>query len=144
MAQLAVTRRAVTRWSVARRSGTRGSIPAVALAAWSLFVWGGRFRNILVEPGGLGDLTGAQRWSLAGSLIFGFLAVATLATLAAARRFTVIPATALAVLGIVVWVYRGVVILGRDYSVGFLVVHTILSVISIGLGLWYLRSRQSL
>lgn len=139
MARLAVSRPSASRWS-----GPRGSIPAVALAVWSLFVWGGRFRNLIVEPGGLGDLTGAQRWSLAGSLIFGLLAVATLAALAAARRFTVIPATALAVLGIVVWVYRGVVILGRDYSVGFLVVHTILSVISIGLGLWYLRSRQSL
>lgn len=114
------------------------------LAVWSLFVWGGRLRNLIAEPGGLGDLTGGDRWSLAGSLLFGLLAVATLVTLAVVRRFTVIPATALAVLGIVVWAYRAVVILGRDYSAGFLAVHTVLAAVSIGLGLWYLRTRRRL
>jgi len=118
--------------------------PAVALAVWSLFVWGGRLRNLFAEPGGLGDLAGGERWSLVGSLLFAVLAVATLVTLAVGRRFTIIPATALAVLGIVVWAYRAVVILGRDYSAGFMVVHTILAAVSIGLGLWYLRSGRAL
>ncbi len=115
-------------------------VRAAILAVWSLVVWGGRLRNLIVEPGGPGDLTGGQRWSLVGSLLFALLAVATLATAATARRFTVVPAAALAVLGIVVWAYRAVVILGRDYSAGFMAVHTMLAGVSIGLGLWYLRS----
>lgn len=126
------------RFSIARLGG--GPARAVILAVWSLVVWGGRLRNLIVEPGGPGDLTGGQRWSLVGSLLFGLLAVATLATAAAARRFTVVPAAALAVLSIVVWAYRAVVILGREYSAGFMAVHTVLAGVSIGLGLWYLRS----
>ncbi|MDH3302501.1 MAG: hypothetical protein OES24_18525 [Acidimicrobiia bacterium] len=125
-------------------AGSVPVVPAAGLAAWSLFVWGGRLRNLLAEPGGLGELTGGDRWSLIGSLLFGVLALATLVTLMVARRFTVVPATVLAVLGIAVWAYRGVVILGRDYSAGFMAVHTILAGISIGLGLWCLRSMYGL
>lgn len=127
---------------MARLALGRSTVPAAVLAVWSLLVWGGRLRNLIAEPGGLGDLTGGDRWSLAGSLVFGLLALATITTLAVARRFTAVPATVLAVLGIVVWAYRGVVILGRGYSAGFMAVHTILAGISIGLGVWYLRTNS--
>ncbi len=113
-------------------------VPAAALAVWSLFVWGGRLRNLVAEPGGLGELTGGDRWSLAGSLLFGVLALATLVMLVVNRSAAIVPAATLAVLGIVVWAYRAVVILGREYSAGFIAVHTLLAGVSIGLGLWYL------
>lgn len=114
--------------------------PAATLSLWSLFVWGGRLRNLIAEPRGLGDLTGGDRWSLTGSFVFGILALATVAALVVNRRFAVLPATPLAVLSVVVWAYRAVVILGRDYSVGFLAVHTVLAGVSIGLGVWLLRA----
>lgn len=114
--------------------------PAAALAVWSLFVWGGRLRNLIAEPGGLDELTGSDRWSLIGSLVFGFLALATLVALVVDRRSAVVPAAILAVLSVVVWAYRAVVILGREYSTGFLMVHTVLAGLSIGLGIWFLRA----
>lgn len=147
MARFAVARRAapedrtITGGSEDRRWIATCSLAAVVLAVWHLLVWGGRLRNLLAEPGGLGDLTGSDRWSLAGSLLFGMLGLATIVAFVVDRRpdgVVRIPASALAMLGIAVWSYRAVVILGRDYAPGFLVVHTVLAVVSIGLGLWYL------
>ncbi len=131
--------------SVADGTGWRSLLnrahrPVVALALWHLFVWGGRFRNLINEPGPLAD---ANRWSLVGSLFFVGLAVAALATLILGRkpsRLATLPASVLAVAGIAVWSYRAVVIVGRSYSVGFIAVHIALAVVSIALGLWYLRS----
>ncbi len=124
---------------MARLSVGDSSVPAALLATWSLFVWGGRLRNLINEPGGLGELSSADRWSLAGSLLFGLLALASLVTLVVAARLTIVPAGMLAALSVIVWAYRAVVIAGRDHSPGFILVHTVLAGVSIGLGIWYLR-----
>ena len=126
--------------SEARSPADRRLVPAVALSVWNLFVWGGRLRNLIAEPG---DLLDANRWSLAGSILFCALAVATLVTLTLDRSRTDIPAITMAAVGIAVWSYRAVVILGRDYSVGFLIVHTVLALVTIVLGLVVIRSRAA-
>ncbi len=54
---------------MARLSVGDSSVPAALLATWSLFVWGGRLRNLINEPGGLGELGSADRWSLADSAL---------------------------------------------------------------------------
>ena len=124
-------------------------ISAAALAIWNLFVWGGRLRNLVAEPGPVGD---ANRWSLVGSVGFIALAVATLgagfALQRAARGARPGPvaglvtglASVMAGVGIVVWSYRAVVIAVRDYSLGFIVVHSVLAVTTIALGLAVLGS----
>ena len=80
---------------------------------------------------------------MAGSILFCALAVATLVTLTLDRSRTDIPAITMAAVGIAVWSYRAVVILGRDYSVGFLIVHTVLALVTIVLGLVVIRSRAA-
>ena len=121
----------------------RWSVPAGrVLAAWNLFVWGGRIRNLLVDPGGPAE---ANRWSLAGSVVFCLLALVVLGLALGARlgrwpregvrrreRFV---ALVMAALGVVVWAYRGIAIAGAGYSFGFVAVHTVLALVTIGLGL---------
>ncbi len=121
----------------------RWAVPAGRiLAAWNLFVWGGRIRNLLAEPGGLAE---ANRWSLVGSMTFCLLAVVVLGLAFGLRRGRWsregvrhrerVVAVVMAALGVVVWTYRGVAIAGAGYSVGFVAVHTVLALITIGLGL---------
>jgi hypothetical protein len=81
--------------------------------AWTVFVWAGRIRN-------------------GGSVLLAasFLALAVLALW---RRGRWVSALALWTVG--VWVVRTPIILLRDYSVGFKVVHTVLATISIVLAI---------
>jgi hypothetical protein len=112
------------------------------LAAWNLFVWGGRIRNLLAEPGGLAE---ANRWSLVGSITFCLLALVVLGLAFGPRRRRWsseggghrerVVAGVMAALGVVVWTYRGVAIAGAGYSVGFVAVHTVLALVTVGLGL---------
>lgn len=120
----------------------RAMVAGRVLAAWNLFVWGGRIRNLLADPGGLAE---ANRWSLVGSVVFCLLALVVLALALGCRvgrwssqrvgRWEWSVAAAMAAVGVVVWVYRGVVIAGAGYSFGFVAVHTVLAVVTIGLGL---------
>lgn len=123
-------------------SGRRAMMAGRVLAAWNLFVWGGRIRNLLADPGGLAQ---ANRWSLVGSVVFCLLALVVLALAVGGRvgwwsgeragpwEWSV--AAAMAAVGVVVWAYRGVAIAGAGYSFGFVAVHTVLAVVTIGLGL---------
>ncbi len=114
----------------------RGLLVPAALVAWTLFVWGGRLRNLAQEPGPIGE---TSRWSLVGSIAFCLLAALvvvapTVERSRAGRRGLVRPAVgALGALTIVVWVIRGLDIALGDHSLGFIVVHLILAVVSIGL-----------
>ena len=116
------------------RSGWARILPLV-FVAWTLFVWGGRLRNLAQEPGPIAE---ASRWSLVASLTFCVLAVALVGALALERRS---PGRApirplLGVLGAlttVVWVIRGIDIAIGDHSLGFIVVHLVLALVSIGL-----------
>ncbi len=120
---------------------------------WTLFVWGGRLRNLWIEPGGLGA---AGRWSLLGAVGFTALGGAVVGSWvcarlrrsprlgrfapldrltsavgsAGARRLTVL---ALAALTVAVWSIRAVEIATDDHPVGFIAVHVVLAVVSIGL-----------
>lgn len=121
----------------------RWSVPAGrVLAAWNLFVWGGRIRNLLVDAGGLAE---ANRWSLVGSVVFCLLALVVLGLALGTRlgrwsrkgvgRRERGAARIMAALGVVVWAFRGIAIAGAGYSFGFVVVHTVLALVTIGLGL---------
>lgn len=118
--------------------------PAVALAAWTLFVWIGRVRNIVADD----SLSGsglAIRLALALTFVIlaAALAVALLRFVSFARargyRHSRQIATVLAGFGIVVWLIRGSDILLDSHEVGFKIVHTVLAVITIGLGAQVLR-----
>lgn len=125
--------------SVSRRWSVRAGR---VLAAWNLFVWGGRIRNLLVDPGGPAE---ANRWSLVGSVVFCLLALVVLGLALGTRlgwwsregvgRRERVVALVMAALGVVVWAYRGIAIAGAGYSFGFVAVHTVLALVTIGLGL---------
>lgn len=110
------------------------SIPLI-LALWTLFVWGGRLRNLGNDPAGF---DGASAWSLFGSVAFVVLAVAVLVALTAVAVDRASPSGSLlrvtvAVLGgftIVVWLIRGLDIAVGDHSVGFIAVHVVLALVS--------------
>ena len=94
--------------------------PFYALLGWTVFVWAGRIRN-----GG--------SFVLAAS----FLVLAGVALWRHGRWIT-----ALAAYTVVVWVIRTPIILVRDYSVGFKVVHTVLAAVSIALAIVAYRGVQ--
>lgn len=132
------------------RARARFAIALVAtFAVWTLFVWGGRIRNVVTAD----DLTTAGRaWRLGLAAVFVVGAVIVLGTLWAARGDVqvhrrpggsdrvVVPSsllravTALAVTTAIVWLVRGGGILLGEYDAGFKVVHTVLAVVSIALG----------
>ncbi len=110
--------------------GRRLAVPL--FAGWTLFVWGGRLRNLAADPGGFGE---ASRWSLWGSVAFVALALLVLVA-----RFTPVRAVLRPVLACLVlfttgvWLVRAVDITLGDHSIGFIAVHVVLAVVSIGLG----------
>lgn len=123
--------------------GTRGPSAVVATAlvfgGWTLFVWVGRLRNLVAEPGGLLDVS---RWSLVGSIAFTVGGAAVVAAalarwrqgpLGRAGQLLAPAVLALGALTVVVWLIRAVDIALGDHSIGFIVVHLVLAVVSIGL-----------
>ncbi|MEM9564448.1 MAG: hypothetical protein AAGA93_17630 [Actinomycetota bacterium] len=130
----------------ARPSARRLAWP-LAFAAWTLFVWGGRLRNLIQEPGPLADVS---RWSLVASIVFSVLGLAVTAVAALAARSRAVAAlltAAVAALGsltVAVWVPRAIDIALGDHDPGFVVVHVVLAVVSIvlaGLALVTVRRR---
>lgn len=116
----------------------------LALVAWTLFVWVGRVRNIIIDD----DLDGiSQLWRLALALSFITIAVGLMAALVPfvcwgrARSYGLArrAAAGLAWFGIIVWPIRAMTILVDSYDPGFKIVHTILAVVSVGLGAMVLR-----
>lgn len=123
-----------------RRAGVGASTIVLIFALWTLFVWGGRLRNLWLDPGGFAE---ASRWSLVGSIVFTALGLAVVGVWLASRfgsganliprLIERIPVFALAGLTTVVWLIRAVDIALGDHSVAFIAVHVVLAVISIGL-----------
>lgn len=127
--------------------------PALVLSAWTLFVWLNRVKNVLddrVSAGG--ELEGwAFAWRIGVGIGFCTLAAIGAVLVVAALRnernsasdALTDPATgffaAFAGLGIAWWAIRGVGTLAADFAVGFKIVHTILALVTIGLGLLVLR-----
>lgn len=114
-----------------------------ALAAWTLFVWVNRVRNIAVDD----ELVGSDRiirFVLSGGFVV--LGAAVIVGLILARSLPELPSwtktagLVLAFYGIATWLFRGVDIAVGDHSLGFIIVHLVLGVITIGLSLLALRS----
>lgn len=123
---------------------TKAVGPAVGLAAWTLVVWVGRVRNVIVDD----ELAGLDRaWRLA--LAVAFIVLATVVAAALVRFISLARASsygvarrcaaALAWFGIVVWPIRALTILLDSYELGFKLVHTVLAVVTVGLGAMVLR-----
>lgn len=104
---------------------------ALALVAWTFFVWTTRIANIWRDEAlDTGEKVG--RTGLA--LSFTLLAIAVVVTLW--RRLpqaSLLAVGALAAWSVAVWVVRDVRILFTDHEIGFKVVHTVLAVVSIAL-----------
>ena len=105
-----------------------------AFAAWTLFVWVGRVRNVWADAS-LDTAGKVGRSALALSFVVLALpvlvwAVRRRAAIPAAMRYVVV---ALAAWTTGVWVVRSAGIWVHDHPVGFKVVHTVLAVISITL-----------
>ena len=103
-------------------------LPAsVALVAWTLLVWTTRLRNIWADES---LSTGEQLRStaLAGS----FTVLAVVLGVALWRRATWLRPAVLALAGwtAAVWVVRAVGIATADHSLGFVVVHLVLAIVS--------------
>ena len=107
----------------------------VAFAAWTLFVWTGRIRNVWADAS-LDTAGKVGRSALATSFVV--LAVPTLvwalrrrrSGIPAAMRYVVVP---LAAWTTGVWIVRSAGIWVHDHPIGFKVVHTVLAAISIAL-----------
>lgn len=95
----------------------------LALAGWTLFVWGTRISNILSDGGGLGALFVAVALTALGVGVF----VGTVS-----KSLPWAPAV-LAGATVVVWLARVPSILLGGHSVAFVVVHLVLAAVSFGL-----------
>lgn len=102
-------------------------------------MWLGRIRNVLTADT---EAEGLEPWRVL--LAIGFVALTGIAGAAlvwamyrpwpSSTKQAVWASVVLAVSGIVTWVVRGLAIAGGDHSLGFKAVHTVLALITIGLG----------
>lgn len=101
-----------------------------ALVVWTGFLWLSRLRNVLAND----DLTTGGRLVRIGVVVI-FVGLATVVFVLRRHRLFGQFALVLVVWTVGYWLVRGGGILIGDYDVGFKVVHTVLMVVSIGLGL---------
>lgn len=111
-----------------------GDPALAALVAWTLFVWGGRLRNLA-----RGDEDAPVSLGLAVAFCVLALVVVALRITAPVDRLRVV-VRVLAATTVGVWVVRGVQIATADHPIGFIAVHTALALVSIGLAVWAVRS----
>ena len=111
----------------------RNAVFPAAFAAWTVFVWGTRIRNIARD--------GGTSLSLAVSVALVVLAVVVAVSLVRAGhpRWAV---PTLAAATVVAWAVRAPQILLGDHSGAFKVVHTVLAVVSVALAVAAVRSDQ--
>jgi len=102
---------------------------AVAVVAWTFFVWTTRIANIWRDA----DLdTGDKVGRTALALSFTLLAIGVVVALwRGSARAQLLAVGALAAWSTAVWVVRDARIVFADHEVGFKVVHTVLAAISI-------------
>ncbi len=126
----------------ARRAPWRNLVPlGVALSSWTLFAWTNRVRNVLDDESLVGW---SRQWRLGVAVGFCVVALIGLGLLAWERRRAVSPLTKrffalFALLGIGWWGVRGVSTLFGEFSIGFKIVHSVLALVTIGLGVLVLR-----
>lgn len=129
----------------------RPSFAIAALAAWTLFLWTTRIRNIVSDN----ELAGwAKTWRLGVSVTFVGVALVLVSLLfsrskdATLRRpdLTAALASALAIFGIGWWAIRLTQVLFDDHTAAFKIVHSVLGLGTIGFGalvLWATRPAES-
>lgn len=110
------------------------------------FVWVTRIRNALgddkLSRAGQVQAYGLSILGLAGAVTLAWLVLGTRHRPLTGRRSSVV--IVIAGLHAVVWVVRGVGIALGDRSIGFIVVHVVLAVVSVALAWWLIaRVRQS-
>lgn len=111
--------------------------PVLGLVVWTFVVWLGRIRNIIGDD----TLSGSRfAWSLGVAVTFCALAAAALGALRDDEAQ--MPARLLALVSIGYWMIRGVQIGLADHSAGFIAVHTVLSLVSVTLGVWVLARQR--
>lgn len=129
---------------------------AFALCAWTLFVWLNRIKNVFDDRVSVGgELEGwSFTWRFGVAILFCLCAILGAGLVVAVNRTTsnegkstlIAPATrffaAFAIGGSLWWFVRGISTLFADFSVGFKVVHTVLALVTIGLGLLVLRAAR--
>ena len=112
--------------------------PAVAaLGGWTVFLWVTRVKNALADDA---MSNGGKAVALVTSGLFLGGAVGVVVAHARGARHAPRAAAVFAVVSIGYWLVRAATILGRDRSVGFKTVHTVLALVTVGLGGWVLRS----
>lgn len=115
-----------------------------AFVVWTLLVWATRIDNIWSDPA----LTDSGKWArtaLAVSFVVAALAVAIVAVRTWRQPPTRIDGAVLDVAAfwtLAVWAVRAVQIALGDHSVGFIVVHLLLAVVSIALAWWLARAHR--
>jgi hypothetical protein len=121
---------------VSRRTARAAGAVVVLFGAWNVLMWGARVRNIVIDP----DLDATARllWSVpavffavggATALLHRFVGGAVV------RRVVLVTAAGT----VLYWPVRTVLLLGNGRSRGFVVVHLVLAVVSVGLGVGVLR-----
>lgn len=119
---------------------TRRRVPVIALVAWTLFVWVSRLRNVIGDD----DLNGAGiAWRVAAVVVFCGLAVTVIFAMRTGRPALRTAVIALAGWTTVFWLIRGTGIMLDDHETSFMVVHTVLMIVSIGLSVWAVASVRS-
>lgn len=113
----------------ATRKRLRTETATVVLLAFTGLVWAGRIRNVISND----DLTsGAKSWRLLVAALFLGLAAAVIIRW---RHHTKVLAV-LCAWTVGYWLVRGTGMLIGDESTDFKVVHTVLTVGSVGLAVW--------
>ena len=101
-------------------------------AAWTVFVWGTRIRNILADDGLSPGLVVAVGLTVLGVLVAVWAA--------RGRPSWAVPAAVVATH--VVWAVRVPQIALNDHSAAFVAVHLVLAVVSVGLALATARTQR--
>jgi hypothetical protein len=118
-----------------RRLGSQTA--TVVFLAYTAIVWAGRIRNIVSDD----ELTdGAKSWRLLVAVLF----LGRAAAVAVRWRDHTKLLAALCVWTIGYWLVRGTGMLIADESAGFKVVHTALTIGSVGLAVWAWPYRRTL
>ncbi len=103
-----------------------------AFGAWNAGIWLTRIRNILTDD----DLaTGGRLAWLVPAVGFGAVGVLALVAFWRGRPAYARPLAAAALVTLLYWPVRTVLILLHDHETGFKVVHVVLAVVSVGLAL---------
>ncbi len=123
--------------------------PYVALAGWTLFIWGNRIRNIVRDEGWVTHrrMAVAVAFVVVALCLLASVLLALVADTGVADKGVDVVrpvGLVLAAVGSVWWIVRDLGILFADHSVPFKVVHTVLAAITLALSVWVFRAGKRL